>query len=138
VGGEGGDSLTGGAMSDIVERLRNENWPEGLDYALRLEAAAEIERLTSNKLAEENIALCVKLREAKAEIERLRTQCEGLAQSAMNNGQDLLLKEGEIERLRAEMREYACTGTDEPCGCYSEFLRDTNGLAPPVVSEWDY
>ena len=39
--------------------------------------------------------------ELTAEIERLQQQCEGLAQSAMNNGQDLLLKEAEIERLSA-------------------------------------
>lgn len=34
-----------------------------------------------------------------AEIARLRKQCEGLAQAALNNGQDLLLKEAEIARL---------------------------------------
>jgi len=34
------------------------------------------------------------------EIERLQAQCEGLTQAAMNNGQDLLLKEAEVEGLR--------------------------------------
>lgn len=38
--------------------------------------------------------------QAADEIERLTKQCEGLAQAAMNNGQDLLLQEAEIERLR--------------------------------------
>lgn len=32
---------------------------------------------------------------------------------------------GEITRLRKGMEEYACTGTDKPCGCYTEFVRDT-------------
>lgn len=36
------------------------------------------------------------------EVERLRTQCDGLGQAALNNGQDLLLKENEVERLRAD------------------------------------
>jgi hypothetical protein len=43
--------------------------------------------------------------EAADEIERLQEQCRGLAQSAMNNGQDLLLKEAEIERLRALLQD---------------------------------
>jgi hypothetical protein len=30
----------------------------------------------------------------------------------------------EIERLKAGMDEYACTGTEHPCGCYSEFLSE--------------
>jgi hypothetical protein len=45
--------------------------------------------------------------EAAAEIERLNEQCRGLAQSAMNNGQELLLKETEIERLRSALKECA-------------------------------
>jgi regulator of replication initiation timing len=28
------------------------------------------------------------------------------------------------DRLRAGMREYACTGTDHPCGCYTQFLSE--------------
>jgi hypothetical protein len=32
--------------------------------------------------------------------------------------------EREIERLRAGMREYACTNTDQPCGCYQQFLSE--------------
>ena len=30
----------------------------------------------------------------------------------------------EIERLKAGMHEYACTGTDHPCGCYDQFLSE--------------
>jgi hypothetical protein len=30
----------------------------------------------------------------------------------------------EIERLQDGIREYACTGTDHPCGCYNEFLSE--------------
>jgi hypothetical protein len=33
------------------------------------------------------------------EVERLKKQCEGLAQSALNNGQDLLLKEASNKAL---------------------------------------
>jgi hypothetical protein len=35
--------------------------------------------------------------------------------------QDLEL---EIERLKAGIREYACTATDHPCGCYQQFLSE--------------
>ena len=30
----------------------------------------------------------------------------------------------DIEQLKAGMREYACTGTDHPCGCYDQFLSE--------------
>jgi hypothetical protein len=39
------------------------------------------------------------------EIERLEKQAKGLAQSAMNNGQDLLLKEAELTRLHTAIEE---------------------------------
>src|SRR5438552_1259349 len=29
-----------------------------------------------------------------------------------------------IARLTAALREYACTGTDHPCGCYAQFLSE--------------
>jgi predicted RNase H-like nuclease (RuvC/YqgF family) len=41
--------------------------------------------------------------EAIAEIERLGKQCEGLAQSALNNGQDLLLHERKVEQQQQEI-----------------------------------
>lgn len=30
----------------------------------------------------------------------------------------------EIDRLKEGAREYACTATDHPCGCYSQFLSE--------------
>jgi len=33
-------------------------------------------------------------------------------------------RDAEIERLQAGMREYACTATDHPCGCYDQFLSE--------------
>jgi hypothetical protein len=35
------------------------------------------------------------------------------------------LVDAEVGRLKAGIKEYACTGTDHPCGCYAEFVRDT-------------
>jgi len=63
-------------------------------------AKAEIERLkqedaTSWRPADAN----AEIRKLKTEVERLEEQCRGLAQAALNNGQDLLLKEAEVERL---------------------------------------
>jgi hypothetical protein len=75
-------------MSDLVDWLRD------LDRSRATEAANEIEHL-------------------RAENERLREQCNGLAQAAMNNGQDLLLKEREIERLRAENERLQLGGVTE-------------------------
>lgn len=47
---------------------------------------------------------------------RLKEQCKGLAEAAMNNGQGLLLLERERDRLRkalAEAREWADTAPQE-------------------------
>lgn len=41
-----------------------------------------------------------------AEIERLKTQCEGLAQAAMNNGQALIIAEDKLSKA-VEALEYA-------------------------------
>ena len=46
----------------------------------------------------------------------------------------------EIERLKAGMHEYACTGTDHPCGCYDQFLSEKAeierlGALAPIVRE---
>ena len=35
----------------------------------------------------------------------------------------------EIERLEAGMREYACTSTDHPCGCYDQFISEKAKIA---------
>jgi ABC-type phosphate transport system auxiliary subunit len=47
-------------------------------------------------------ALRQELQAAANEIKRLREQCKGLAQAAMNNGQDLLLHEHKVEQLQAD------------------------------------
>lgn len=70
-------------MTDIIERLRNT-------------ASLGIPDFTNSKLLEE----------AATEIERLRKQCAGLARSAMNNGQEVLLKEAEIESLRRQLAHH--------------------------------
>jgi hypothetical protein len=83
-------------MSDIVKRAREYAHNLGgdpQDY-LVWQLADEIERVTRllDAFHDDGTA---------ADNERLTKVCEGLAQAAMNNGQDLLLKEAEIERLKA-------------------------------------
>ncbi len=56
-----------------------------------------------------------------AEIERLRAAAATTAQVWDESEEKL---RAENERLRAGMREYACTGTDHPCGCYDQFLSE--------------
>jgi hypothetical protein len=58
-----------------------------------------------------------RLEDALAEIERQTAAIvHGVAQAKK--------REAEIERLKAGIREYACTGTDHPCGCYDQFLSE--------------
>ncbi len=44
------------------------------------------------------------IQKLKSEIERLNKQCEGLAQSALNNGQALILAEWDAEQLAKELK----------------------------------
>lgn len=94
-----------------IEQLRHEI---KLAYKLidemaeeRSAAQDEIERLRA-----EIEARTLAFEAAIREVERLRKQCEGLAQSAMNNGQDLLLKEAEIERLRELLQTHVISLAD--------------------------
>lgn len=41
----------------------------------------------------------------QAEIQRLKIQCEGLAQSASNNGQALIIAEAKVESLLLLLRD---------------------------------
>ena len=41
----------------------------------------------------------------QAEIQRLKIQCEGLAQSASNNGQALIISEAKVESLLLLLRD---------------------------------
>jgi hypothetical protein len=78
-------------MTDIVEQARKVVELHGDTYSsyevvgLLGQLVAEIERARQegNKLAEENIELCVKLREAAAKIERLRAENKSLAEKAI-------------------------------------------------------
>lgn len=45
------------------------------------------------------LELAEEVKKLLQEVERLTEQCRGLAQAAINNGQELLLQEAEIERL---------------------------------------
>lgn len=56
--------------------------------------------------------------ELAEEIERLRADSTYLRAKAARHTD-------EIKNLRRGLRDYACTGTDKPCGCYAEFVRDT-------------
>jgi hypothetical protein len=85
-----------------IERLQADNADL---LTMRIKDGREMVRLlrSEDDGAEALRAAGVEISDLKAEIERLQKQCEGLAQSAMNNGQDLLLKEAEIERLQFEL-----------------------------------
>jgi hypothetical protein len=53
----------------------------------------------------------------RAEIERLQ---DDLAQERRGN----FSQQERIAELQAGMREYACTASDHPCGCYNQFLSE--------------
>lgn len=114
------DANVGGTITALraviaeIEQLQNKikNCPPASEseYVRRLED--EVERLTAlHKAAEAQEWR--ELQEARTEIKRLTKQCEGLAQAAMNNGQDLLIlhprhvvpEEAEIKQLRAAATE---------------------------------
>jgi hypothetical protein len=51
------------------------------------------------------------------------------AMEAAIQRRDALVKQldealAENEQLKTALREYACTGTDHPCGCYNQFLSE--------------
>ena len=81
---------------ELIAQLRNsKGWP-----TLGNAAADRIESLT-----EENEALT-------AEVARLGTQCEGLAQSAINNGQALIIAEAKLNKTVSALREIAAQTKD--------------------------
>jgi len=104
-------------MSDIVKRLcslANSDMPSAMD--LIHEARDEIERLRT-----ENRTVIGTLEDAEAEVVRLRA-----TQTVYENVHRT--DKAELERLNRGIREYACTATDHACGCYADFVRDTEEI----------
>lgn len=85
-------------------------------------AEADVERLQAERAGDQQ-----RLFHYEGEMEQLRKQCEGLAQSAMNNGQDLLLKEHANERLTAAIA-YVRQRSQRACEILNEFDNTTQHL----------
>jgi hypothetical protein len=88
------------ADGSCVALRYGEPWRENIFDGLMLGMAHSIESLT-----EANEVLT-------AEVARLGTQCEGLAQSAINNGQALIIAEAKLNKTVSALREIAAQTKD--------------------------
>lgn len=107
---------------ELVERLLDwEEYDEGDINDAREAAANRIKELKAELAGgsfyqEKDIdALQDRLAAQAAEIERLNTQCEGLFQAAMNNGQALIIAESKLAKAMDAMR---VATKHEPKGLY--------------------
>jgi hypothetical protein len=94
---------------DLKKRLLDwEMWDEGDINDTREEAHAYIEEL-------------------EAEVGRLETQCKGLAQSAMNNGQALIIAEDKLAKFEAmNMQDFANYLTCKSIATFATLKGTTN------------
>ena len=62
-----------------------------------------------------------------AEIERLNTQCEGLFQAAMNNGQALIIAEDKLAKVTAAYRLEATRRDDYSHAAFDQHITELTG-----------